>query len=263
MLNNSRYSLPAILFLGFVPALLAGLFTQTAPQERPISGTAERSKLVFSQYAVHLGEVRPVGTIPAHFDFVNMGEKPLEILKLEPSCGCLAPRLYEDKKVYAPGEHGRFYVSVKTANETPGPKDYTVKVSYDDGVPQERMVSFRLTVPEKKVSVTPSEVYFYQTQGKADFREIMVEDHRGRNLNILDVVCSTEYAQIQVGEKIIEGSVSRTPIRIDVPAEVPRGKSTALITIQTDDPDYQKIRVPILIWGPTSNIQQTSVEESN
>lgn len=263
MLKNSGYLLPITLFLGFVPALLAGLMWQSAPVERKIAGDIVRSKLVFSQYAVHLGEVRPVGTIPAHFDFVNTGDQPVKILKLEPSCGCLAPRLYEDKKTYAPGEHGRFYVSVKTANESPGPKDYTVKVSYDDGEPKERLVSFHLTVPERKVSVTPAEVYFYQTQGKADFREIMVEDHRGRNLNVLDVVCSTEHASVKLGKKTIDGHVSRTPIRVDVPADVPEGKSTALITIQTDDPDYQIIRVPILIWGPSSNIQQTSAVDVN
>lgn len=246
---------------GCVPALLAGLLTQQVPVGRPIVGEVTRDQLVFSQYAVQLGEVRPTGTIPAHFDFFNSGETPIEIVKLEPSCGCLAPRLYDDKKVYGPGEHGRFYVSVKTANETPGPKTYTVKVKYDDGEPRERLVSFKLTIPEKKVSVTPSEVYFYQLDGSADSREIVVTDHRGRNLTITNVICPTEFASVTLGTKIVEGQVSRTPIRIDIPANVPSGRNTAVLTIETDDPDYSTIKVPILIWGQESKIQQTSAEE--
>jgi len=246
---------------GCAPALLAGLMTQKVPVGRPSVGQIERDKLVFSQYAVHLGEVAPTGTIPAHFDFFNAGETPIEIVKLDPSCGCLAPRLYGDKKIYGPGEHGTFYVSVKTANESPGPKDYTVKVKYHDGEPRERLVSFKLTIPEKKVSVTPAEVYFYQLDGNADSRSIVVEDHRGRNLTITNVTCPTEFATVSLGTKIVDGQTSRTPIRIDIPADVPSGRQTAILTIETDDPDYSIIKVPILIWGQESKIQQTSAEE--
>ncbi len=251
----------SLVLAGFAPALLAGLLTQQIPVGRSVAGQINRDKLVFSQYAVQLGEVRPTGTIPAHFDFFNSGETPIEILKLEPSCGCLAPRLYDDKKVYKPGEHGRFYVSVKTANESAGPKTYTVKVKYDDGEPKERLVSFRLTIPEKKVSVTPAEVYFYQLDGSADFREIVVEDHRGRNLTITNVICPTEFATVTLGAKITDGQTTRTPIRIDIPANVPPGRKTAVLTIQTDDSDYSVIKVPILIWGKELKIQQTSAEE--
>ncbi len=261
--SSSRLPLWAtgLVLCGLTPAVLAGIFTQAVPVARPISGLVERDPLVFSQYAVHLGEVRPVGTVPAHFDFFNAGTTPIEILKLDPSCGCLAPRLYGEKTRYEPGEQGRFYVSVKTANEAPGPKEYTVKVNYNDGKPQERIVSFKLTVPEKKVSISPAEVYFYQTHGQADSREIVLEDHRGLNLNIIDLEYNDSTAQVTLGEKVVEGSTSRTPIRIDVPGDVPPGRHVSVLTIHTDDSEYRTIRVPILVWGPKSNIQQASAAE--
>ncbi len=260
--RSAPYFVVAMVLAGCIPALLAGLLTQQSPVGRPVVGQIEREPLIFSQYAVHLPEVPPTGVVPAHFDFFNSGKTPIEIVKLEPSCGCLAPRLYDDKKVYEPGEHGRFYVSVKTANETPGPKNYTVKVKYDDGEPKERLVSFKLSIPEKKVSVTPAEVYFYQLDGSADFREIIVADHRGRNLTITNVICPTEFASVTLGTKIVEDQTSRTPIRIDIPENVPPGRKTAVLTIETDDPDYSIIKVPILIWGQESKIQQTSAERS-
>lgn len=256
-----RVSIAIALFAAFSPALLAGLLTHHAPQGRSLVGEIERDQLIFSQYALNLGTVRPTGTVPAYFDFFNAGETPLKILSLKASCGCLAPRLIDEKTVYAPGEHGRFYISVKTANESPGEKDYTVDVQYDNGEVKNRSVSFQLTIPEKKVSVVPSEVYFYQLTGKADSREIVVEDHRGKALNILDVSCSSDHAAITLGEKIIEGNSAKTPIRIDVPGDVPSGRSTAVLTMRTDDPEYAVIKVPILIWGPEKGVQPVNAEE--
>ena len=247
---------------GLLPAVAAIFLTQPQPAGAVISGRPPQKKFVFSQYAVNLGEVRPTGMIPAHFDFFNLGETPVEITSFEPSCGCLAPKLYDGKMVYAPQEQGRFYVSVNTATETPGPKEYTVAIKFNDGQPKQEIVTFRLTIPERKVSVVPSEVYFYQLHGKADFREIIVEDHRGKNLNVLDVECSTELADITLGQQVSVDGVTRTPIRIDVPADPPSGRHTGLIQIYTDDPDFPMIPVPVLIYGPEQKIQQVSSEEN-
>lgn len=259
--NSSLLSVIALLGLGLVPAGLAATLTQSVPAAREVTGKPQRDSLVFLQYAVHLGEVQPVGTVPAHFDFFNNSDRPIKITSLDPSCGCLAPQLYDRKELYGPGEHGRFYVSVKTANESPGPKEYTVKVSYNDGQPKERMVAFNLTVPDKKVSVTPSEIYFYQIQGKPDSREIYVEDFRGRDLNVVAVNSQSEFTSVTLGEKVRDGQITRTPIRIDVPGDVPPGRMSSWLTIETDDPDYQVIKVPVLIWGPEQTVQPVKAEE--
>lgn len=238
--------------------------TQGVPDGRALSGGASRSPLVFSQYAVNLGEVPATGVVPAHFDYWNRGDQPLEITELTPSCGCLAPRIVDNQRVLQPGERGRFYVSVKTANETPGPKDYTVQVKYKDEQPREEIVRFHLDVPERKVTVTPSEVYFYQLTGQPDSRTIRVQDHRGKRLNVTDVQVTSELATVTKG-KAREGEEGawENEIRVDVPGHVPAGRKIALIKIQTDDDDYPLITVPLLIQGPEKpTVQLTSgVEE--
>ena len=42
--------------------------------------------------------------VVAHFHFVNTGEEPVEILKVDSSCGCTVGKL--EKRRYAPGEEG-------------------------------------------------------------------------------------------------------------------------------------------------------------
>jgi len=222
----------------------------------------EREQLVFRQYAIDLGLVPPVGTVPAYFDFRNQGDEPIEIVDLEASCGCLAPRLYDDKKtIYEPGEGGRFYVTVKTANETPGPKSFTVLVKYDDGQPKERVLSFRLEIPERKVTVSPAQLLFYQINGEPDSREITLSDYRGASLNVLNVRSESELVSLSVGEKVQSGENSTIPIRIDVAALAPPGRQEFFVTIETDDPEYKRIQVPVMIFGPENPIRQVSGEQ--
>lgn len=248
--------------LALLPAALAVWSTERIPAARAVHGESERSSLVFSQYAVNLGEIPPTATIPVPFDFHNAGDRPLTLVKLDPSCGCLAPRVEQEKMSYAPGESGRFVVSVKTANESAGPKEYRVRVQYDDGRPREQLVHFRMVIPHKKVTVAPSELYFYQLNGKADWREIVVEDHRGGSLTVQGAAISSGESIVTVGEKYRHADGHwATPIRIDVPARPNPGKEIVMLTVRTDDSEYPEIRVPILIYGPTQPIQLTGGED--
>lgn len=250
-----------IALLALLPLGLATWNTERVPLARTVSGSTQRPSLAFSQYAVHRGDVPPIGTIPIPFEFCNTGDRPLTLIKLDPSCGCLAPRVEQDKMTYAPGEWGRFYVSVKTANESPGPKEYRVRVEYDDGQPREETVHFHMTIPRQKVTVKPSELYFYQLNGKADSREILVEDHRGGSLEVLGAAVSSGEAIVTVGERLQhQEGYWVTPVRIDIPDRDTPGREIVTITIRTDDQEYPEIRVPMLIHGPSQKIQLTGGE---
>ena len=127
----------AVPFLALLPFLIALVCAAGTAQPGNMSEPSVRPPLAFQQYAVNLREVAPQPIIEAHFDFTNRGEEPVHITELEASCGCLAPQLHNDQKTYRPGERGRFYVSVHTANEGPGPHSYTVNVKYQDSSPHE------------------------------------------------------------------------------------------------------------------------------
>ncbi|WP_437227177.1 DUF1573 domain-containing protein [Planctomicrobium sp. SH661] len=251
----------SLICIPLLPAILACLGTAWIPQGRAISGSKVLPPLAFRQYAVNLHEVAPTARLTAPFAFWNRSQKNIEITKLEPSCGCLAPRLLGDRKQYGPGTQGLFEVQVETARETPGPHTYSIRVHYkvDEQVHQE-LVTFRCEIPERNVTVTPPELYFYQLSGQPIHDQIRVEDHRGKNLTVVEAISRSPHVKLSVGEKetLAEGR-SITPVQITVDANLPPGSHHNFIVLKTDDPDFPVIRVPVFLQGkPTPSVQLTN-----
>ncbi|MBL8851248.1 MAG: DUF1573 domain-containing protein, partial [Planctomycetaceae bacterium] len=221
------YRIAALLAAGpFFVALAAQV---AAPRLTPIGAANPKPPLAFHQYAVDLRQVPPRPVIQAHFDFTNVGKAPVNVTRLVPSCGCINPQLRNGKQLYQPGERGRFYVTMQTANEPPGPHAYTVTVQYEDSEPREEIVEFRLALPEVKVSVEPSEIHFYQLSGEDAEQTIYVTDRRGEKFHVLTAECSLEPIKVEVlpVEKSPEGR-ERTPIRVHVPGDYATGRHRGL-----------------------------------
>lgn len=238
-------------------AALVGHFVAVRPV--PMADAAPRPPLAFNQYTLDLRTVPPRPLVREHFDFTNVGTGPLSITELEPSCACLNPQLRGDKRVYAPGERGRFYVFMQTAREQPGPHSYTVTVKYADPQPREVVVEFRLTLPEMKVTLDPPEVYFYQLSGADDERTIHVSDRRGRQLKVLAADCSLEGVRVEVqSPEMSPDGEERTPLKVFVPGEYAPGRHKGYINIVTDDPEFKELRAAILVEGPS--VRQVGLE---
>jgi hypothetical protein len=239
----------------------AALIASARPQAPCELGPADPlPALAFDQYAVDFREVPPRPVIQAHFDFTNRSDRPVTILQLQPSCGCLDPKLYGDQTHYEPGESGRFYVTLHTANESPGPHGYTITVRYHDDRPREEMLSFRLTLPERKVSVEPPEVYFYQLSGQPSEQIVYVTDYRGPALEVVSARCTSDLVSVEVlPPETDEEGHRRTPIRLSVPGNVPAGRHTGLVTIATNDPDFRQLFAAILVHG-TDDVQPAAFE---
>ena len=276
---------PICLCLALVPFGWGLLQNCRAPSVRAMTASAPRPALAFDQYSLDSANVGTRPLVQAYYNFTNNGTQPLRITKLDPSCGCIKPRLENGQTEYLPGEVGRFFVQLATAGESPGPKEFTVQVHYDDGQPHEQTVAWRMTLPEKKLTVEPREVYFYQVNGQSDSRTIYVTDHRhtakieqissesiGKRhppLELVDLqikafapaigrnqdetppkprpVEGLFTATIGDAEETDEGR--RIPIRIDVPGLLPPGRTTALVAINTTDPDFPKLYVSVLLEG--------------
>lgn len=244
----------ALWALAALPCLLAVIAHARPVSPAPIAAAAERPPLAFDQYTVNLHEVALQPVISAFFQFTNRGDKPIQITKVDPSCGCITPRLYEGKKDYAPGERGRFTVGVKTEREQAGPKEYLTKVEYvADGQTYEETLALRVTLPKQKVTIDPPEVYFYQLTGQPDSRTIYVVDTRGGQLEVESAEINSPHAQVTVGRlEVDDEGRRRYPIRIDVAGEVPTGKHPCRVIIKTNDEDFDTIQASVMIFGPTS-----------
>ena len=239
-----------LLGLSLAPFAAAVLVHVVPAPAAALSAAKARPPLVFSQYAVNLRDAPPRPLLQAHFDFENRGTTPVTIGRLDASCGCLRPQLVAGKTVYQPGEMGRFYLSIDTAANEPGPHAYDVSVHYDDGRPHVEQVTFRVDIPEIKVSVQPPEVYFYQLSGEAGVDTIYVSDRRDGEINVMSAESTSDLVNVEIlpSESDADGK-PRIPIRLTVPGVVPAGRETGYIVITTDDPDFVRMRAAFLIEG--------------
>jgi hypothetical protein len=274
---------PRLLAAGMAAPLALALFAHVAgTTPAPVAAAPARGALVFDQYLVNLGHVPATQDVIAYFDFTNRGSNPVEVQSLEPSCGCLRPRmeklerigdkparegvaekasagarLHREKKVYEPGESGFFSVRVQTANQNPGQKEYTVTVKYKDPEPRETVVLFRVVLPDDQVIVRPLALAVYQL-GEANMetepQKFEVIDRRGQHLNIVKVECSNKDVGVEeVGNDVDEAGVWHGRFQVKVPAKFPPGHTETIIRVHTDDPaaQYSVLRIPLFLEGPS------------
>lgn len=229
--------------LPFVLAIMAHARGFTAS---PIANAKLRPALAFEQYMVDLGEAPPSEQVTARFAFTNMSSRPVKIREYQPSCGCLQPRLL--KKEYQSSESGEFLLRVQTANEAPGPKEYTLTVKYDDPEPREVVLLFRVTLPDNQVTVRPRALIFYQLSDTPTTQEIIVSDRRPLPLRLEGVTCSADFASVDVGETDVdENGHRRMRVLVTAKGDIPTGRHRALVKIFTNDATYQELKVPLII----------------
>jgi hypothetical protein len=256
-----------VLGVAIVPFLASLVMWFTATKPVVVAAREPRRPLAFRQYAVHLGEVRPSPVVGAQFEFINRSKNPVRITSIKPSCGCLVTKIIDPRSEYRPGEFGMFHASLATANEAPGPHDYTIQVAYDDGAPHEETVRLSLTLPKPTVRLEPSEMYFYQLTGEADSRVLHVVDHRQPALNVTGVAivigrdaCPASLATARAEKPQTVDGTTQIPIRVDVAGSVPAHRLIAHVVISTDDPEFRTLKVPVLIQGPSQPVVPASAE---
>jgi hypothetical protein len=240
---TTRFACGAAILVPLVVGLVGHAAGNTP---RPIGEGPSRPGLAFDQYLVDLGEVPPSEEVFAHFGFRNSGEHTVTVRELSPSCGCLKPELR--KRIYQPGESGRFHIRVQTANEAPGPHEYRIAVRYNDPQPREAVVLFRVVLPDNQVFVRPRALIFYQMSDQPTTQEIEIIDRRPEHLRVERVECSKDFVQIeQAGGSTDAAGHWRGKLKITVPGDLPRGRREALVQIVTSDPEYRTLRVPLII----------------
>ena len=217
---------------------------------QPVAAGDERPALAFEQYMVNLGPVPPTPFISGRFTFRNAGNVPLHITDLEPSCGCLSPRMA--KRDYLPGEKGEFLVGVETPGEAAGPKEYTIKVRYKDPRPRVETVKFRVTLPEPQVVVDPRALMIYQFTQEATEEDLVVTDNLAEPLEITSIACDSDLVTARLIGWVDGDSKSRRQlVKVRVAGVVPPGRTRALVTIHTSNSAYRELHVPLILQGRT------------
>jgi len=245
-----------------IPVVWSALAAARPAVPSPVPAGAGTDSLAFDQYLVNLRDVGLQPVLEGTYRFVNRGDEPLTITKLDPSCGCLTPRLAGDKKTYLPGEVGYFGIGVAAANEAPGPHTYTIKVHYTDPEPHEAVVRFKLRLPERKVTIEPPELAFFQYSETPSEATVYITDYRGGEIGVTRATSTADFIEVEIQDAVLdEYGNTRVPVVLHVPGIVPPGRTISTLAIETNDPEFKSIRIPVLIDGP-SRVRQAGAEAS-
>ncbi|MCC7423199.1 MAG: DUF1573 domain-containing protein [Planctomycetaceae bacterium] len=255
VLTVPRWVRSALCAATLVP--FAGALAASGLPLRPalIAPGSSANSLAFEQYQVNLGPIPPMPEVTARYTFRNVGQHPIHVTELQPSCGCLNPRL--EKRDYAPGETGSFHLRVQTASQNTGPQDFTVRVKFEErpqgATPVEQPpveLAFKMILPEKQVSIRPRALAFYQLGTEPTTQEVAIVDDRGQGLKIVDVKTSSPFIEAEVARSETREKLTEHTLKVTVAGTVPPGRTRALINVRTNDPTYKVLQVPILIQGP-------------
>ena len=248
-----------VLALGcLVPSLVAYSKSSTAEYaSRPALVRAE-NPLAMHIHLVHLREFDlREGRAIARYEFHNAGTQPLKIKQIKPSCGCVTTRLNQAETGFKPGASGEFYLELDTAAESSGTHDFQVKIDYDvlhgdhaEAGSQE--VRFRVDVPDRKVAIRPRALIFYQMTAEETTQTVEITDFRsGHELKLVSQEVQGEF--LSAGEPRLEFNEHGQRVwKLDVTAagNVPIGRYSSTLFLETNDAEFPEIRLPVLIFGP-------------
>ncbi len=147
-----------------------------------LSAQVKAPSIVIDNPAKDVGKVLQGETIKHVFSFSNKGSSVLEILSVEPSCGCQAASLAN--KQIQPGQSGQIEVSVDTAGLT-GWIDKSVNIVTND--PRQPSVSLYVRADvQPEVSISSPSVYFENVpKGEEVTRELIITVATERSIKIL------------------------------------------------------------------------------
>ena len=135
------------------------------------------------------GKVMQGETIKHVFSFSNKGSTTLEILSVEPSCGCQAASL-SAKQIQA-GQSGQIEVSVDTAGLI-GAIDKSVNIITNDSRRPSVFLSIRADV-QPEISVSSPSIYFENVpKGTEVTKEVIITVAAERSIKILSAESTDE-----------------------------------------------------------------------
>lgn len=261
---------PRSLWKSFAPLLVALLpaafgfgHSLLGPQLSHAEPAPTRAPLAFHQYQVNLGRVEPKRDHYARFTFTNHGNKPIELRKLETSCGCLTQ--HQSKKIVDAGEQGEFFLRIQSANQEPGAKQYTCKAIYgpvdEPAVSYETDLRFLITLPELTVVVRPRVLVFHQPNGNLTTHAVTITDLREKPLRILKASCDEKFVSVRIDPESPlheadreAGVVGRIEVSV---GEVPKGRHECEVRVITSDPEFNLLRIPVRVHGAADKATRT------
>jgi hypothetical protein len=159
------------------------------------SGQDKAPSIVLDDSERDFGKVIQGETLKHIFSFANKGSTVLEILEIEPSCGCQAASLSANR--IQAGQSGQIEVTVDTGGLT-GVIDKSVTILSNDPRRPSVSLSIRADV-QPEISLSSPSIYFETApDGKEITKEIVITVPAERSIKILSAESTDESLSVKL-----------------------------------------------------------------
>jgi Protein of unknown function (DUF1573) len=217
---------------------------------------AEPGPLAIDKPSIDRGEVSAGKSLTQTFQLKNTGRTPLTITDVAGACGCVRQKIGE--RVLAPGAATELTVGFNLLTQPEGPNTWTVSVRYKTGddppVTGERVVKVAAKVI-KDVTVEPAALML--SAEKEITGTLTVRDRRGKPLTVTSVRLGLKDVRTEVRTPIDADGRRTQKIDLTVAEACPPGQYADEVCIDTDDPEFKELRIPLRIVkkAPASGVQ--------
>jgi hypothetical protein len=216
-----------------------------------------RADLHCDETKVVLGEVKAGRPLSHRYTLTNRDAETVAITAVQPSCGCLKPRL-EERRLRR-GEAGVLLLEVNTLTAPPGPNSWRVQIAYTCGGQSHELTLVLCATVVAEITIQPAALVL-QT-GSSVGHEITVTDSRSTPFTVTRVGTSAPLLHASQGEVRQDDAGHKTQaVRLDVLAGFPDGRHEETLQIFTSDPEYSELRVPVTVVKQTRAVSPSPTQ---
>ena len=243
----------------FAPALaaapvLACCAAAVVPGEPRAAAVAARSPLGVTAHVAASPGVPGGRTVFAPFLVRNTGDEPMDLVAVEPDCGCLAPLVDREAfdpaepRTIQPGGAAVLILRADTAREPAGPSEHVVNLAVRtaSGETHRQAVRMRYRVDPHELKVDPPGIIVMQNAGAVSTRTITVTDTRPNPIEVVAVRSPVDYVSAAALDPVpLPGGGAALPFEVTV-----AGGRTADVTVAVEVRDpagiYKVLKLPVL-----------------
>ncbi len=209
-------------------------------QDQLLKEQGPNPKVEFAAPNHDFGEQWVGGQMKHTFEVKNVGDKPLKILNVKPSCGCTLAGKFD--KVIEPGATGKIPVSVNSAKLF-GKFKKTIRVTTNDPTNQNATLSIAGVI-KHYVSVTPR---------SASFRQLKPAEEKDFTLKLInngEEPLELTLPKPQIGASFTAEIVEKVPgkeFELIIHAKPPykEGRLSATINLKTNNPKQANLKIRV------------------
>ncbi|OGU29076.1 MAG: hypothetical protein A2X67_08775 [Ignavibacteria bacterium GWA2_55_11] len=208
---------------------------------------AAQPKISVDKSEIDLGVIYRGATKNASFTIKNIGNEPLKILQVQPSCGCTAVK--KPKDVLAPGESDMVEVEFSSASFRGRVDTKRVDILTNDPVAEYFAVKLLAEVREELVPMNGTSLVWFGTVtvGSQAEQKITFTNSTNKPITIRNSVPSSPRLKVFTDKKRLAPNDS-VEVVVTVRADK-EGYTTDHIDLQTDSKNQPKVTINVSFIG--------------